>query len=103
MFRYGHHLDVTTEQNEKLITAAKGHYNKFIEAAKSDKQWAQQVLLAKDRIATIDQTFEFNRISKELMKKAKEMEEMQKKQEEEERKRLLELEKQAEAAEASGQ
>jgi tetratricopeptide (TPR) repeat protein len=95
--------DVTTEQNEKLITVAKGHYNKFIELAKNDKQWAQQVLLAKDRIATIDQTFEFNRISKELMKKAKEMEEMQRKQEEEERKRLLELEKQAEAAEAAGQ
>lgn len=93
--------NVDVKENEKLITVAKGHYNKFIAAAGSNKQWAQQVLLAKDRIATIDQTFEFNKISIELMKKAKEMEELQKKQEEEERKRLLELEKQAEAAEAA--
>lgn len=92
---------VDVKENEKLITVAKGHYNKFIAAAGNDKKWAQQVLMAKDRIATIDQTFEFNRISEELMKKAKEMEELQKKQEEEERKRLLELERQAEAAEAA--
>ena len=93
--------DVDTAKNEKLINVAKGHYNKFIEAAKSDKQWATQVLLAKDRIATIDQTFEFNKVSAELMKKAKELEELQKKQDEEERKRLLELEKQALEAEAA--
>jgi tetratricopeptide (TPR) repeat protein len=92
---------VEIKEGEKLIGVAKGHYTKFVEAAKNDKQWAQHVLMAKDRIATIDQTFEFNKISAELQKKAKEMEELQKKQEEEERKRLLELEKQAEAAEAA--
>ena len=91
----------TTEKSEKMITIAKGHYLKFMEAAKSDKQWAQQVLMAKDRVATIEQTFVFNKEAKELMKKAKEMEALQKKQDEEERKRLLELEKQAEAAEAA--
>lgn len=93
--------DVDTKKNEELITVAKGHYQKFIALAGKDKQWSQQVLLAQDRIATIDQTFEFNKITAELLKKAKEMEEMQKKQEEEERKRLLELEKQAQEAEAA--
>jgi tetratricopeptide (TPR) repeat protein len=93
---------VDTAQNEKLINVAKGHYNKFIEAVKSDKKWSQQVLLAKDRIATIDETIAFNRVSEEMMKKAKELEAQAKKAEEEERKRLLELEKQAEAAEAAG-
>ncbi|MDC0717982.1 tetratricopeptide repeat protein [Nannocystis bainbridge] len=93
---------VDTAQNEKLINVAKGHYNKFIETVKSDKKWSQQVLLAKDRIATIDETIAFNRVSEEMMKKAKELEAIAKKQEEEERKRLLDLEKQAEAAEAAG-
>ncbi len=90
------------KEGEKLINVAKGHYNKFIESAGSNKTYATRVLEAKDRIATIDQTFEFNKISIELEKKAAEMAKLQAEQDAAERKRLLELEKQAMDAENAG-
>jgi len=90
------------KEGEKLINVAKGHYNKFIEAAGANKTYATRVLEAKDRIATIDQTFEFNKISIELEKKAAEMAKLQAEQDAAERKRLLELEKQAMEAENAG-
>lgn len=93
--------NVDDKENQRLINVAKGHYNKFVEAAKSDKQWSQQVLMAKDRIVTIEQTIENMAKMKEMEAKAKELEAKMKAQEEEERKRLLELERQAMEAEAA--
>jgi tetratricopeptide (TPR) repeat protein len=90
------------KEGEKLINVAKGHYNKFIETAGGNKNYSTRVLEAKDRIATIDQTFEFNKISIELEKKAAEMAKIQAEQDAAERKRLLELEKQAMEAENAG-
>ncbi len=90
------------KEGEKMFNVAKGHYNKFISTAGGNKTYSTRVLEAKDRIATIDQTFEFNKISAELEKKAAEMAKVAAQQEAEERKRLLELEKQAMDAEDGG-
>lgn len=87
------------KEGEKLVNTAKGHYNKFISTAAGNKVYTTRVLEAKDRIATIEQTIEFNKISAELEKKAAEMAKVAAAQEAEERKRLLELEKQAMDAE----
>ncbi len=83
------------KEGEKLISVAKTHYQKFIETAGGNKAYSTRVLEAKDRIATIEQTFEFNKISIELEKKAAEMAKIQAEQDAAERKRLLDLEKQA--------
>ncbi len=93
---------VDMKKGESLIAVAKKHYAKFKETAAANKAYGTRVLEANDRIATIDQTFEFNKISVELEKKAAEMAALQKKQEDEERKRLLDLEKQAMDAEGAG-
>ncbi len=96
--------NVDTAQNEKLINVAKGHYNKFIEAAESNKKWSQQTVLAGEgpHRHHRPRPSRSTKISAELMKKAKEHGSDCEEQDEEERKRLLELEKQAEAAEAAG-
>jgi len=87
------------KEGEKLINVAKGHYNKFISTAGANAAFKTRVLEAKDRIATIDQTFEYNKISVELEKKAAAMAKVAAEQEAVERKRLLELEKAAMDAE----
>ena len=87
------------KEGEKLFNVAKGHYNKFISTAGANAAFKTRVLEAKDRIATIDQTFEFNKISVELEKKAAAMAKVAAEQEAVERKRLLELEKAAMDAE----
>lgn len=86
---------VDMKKGEELIAIAKKHYGKFKETAASNKAYETRKLEADDRIATIDQTFEFNKISVELEKKAAEMAKIEKEQQEAERKRLLELEKAA--------
>lgn len=86
---------VDMKKGEELIAVAKKHYGKFKETAASNKAYETRKLEADDRIATIDQTFEFNKISVELEKKAAEMAKIEKEQQEAERKRLLELEKAA--------
>ena len=93
---------IDQEGTKKFFNVAKKHYAKFMELAGNDKNYATNALEAKDSLATIDETFEFFKIQKELEAKAKEMEALQKKQEAEERKRLLELEKKAQAAAAAG-
>jgi tetratricopeptide (TPR) repeat protein len=90
------------KEGEKLIATAKTHYQKFIETAGGNKNYATRVLEAKDRIATIEQTFDFNKITVELEKKAAEMAKLQAEQDAAERKRLLDLEKQAMEAENAG-
>ncbi len=92
---------IDQEGTKKYFNIAKKHYSKFMELAGSKKEFATNALEAKDSLATIDETFEFFKIQKELEAKAKEMEELQKKQEAEERKRLLELEQKAQAAAAA--
>jgi len=86
---------VDMKKGEELIAVAKKHYGKFKETAAGNKAYETRKLEADDRIATIDQTFEFNKISVELEKKAAEMAKIEKEQQEAERKRLLELEKAA--------
>jgi len=93
---------VDMKKGEELIAVAKKHYAKFKETAGNNKAYETRKLEADDRIATIDQTFEFNKISVELEKKAAEMARIEKEQQEAERKRLLELEKQAMEAEGAG-
>ena len=95
--------EVGEEETKKFFNVAKGHYNKFLELAGASADYKQRVLDVKDRLVTIDETFENFKIMKEMEKKAKELEELQKKQEEEERKRLLELERQAMEAEAAAE
>ncbi|MBK8260925.1 MAG: tetratricopeptide repeat protein [Nannocystis sp.] len=95
--------DVDEEGTKKFFNIAKGHYNKFLELAGANAEYKQRVLDVKDRLVTIDETFENFKVMKEMEKKAKELEELQKKQDEEERKRLLELERQAMEAEAAAQ
>ncbi len=93
---------VDVKKGEDLITVAKKHYAKFKDTAGGNKDFATRVLEANDRIATIDQTFEFNKISAELEKKAAEMAKLQAEQDAAERKRLLDLEKAAMEAEGAG-
>lgn len=92
---------VDDQQNTKLITVAKGHYARFIAVASPDKKWTREVLLAKDRIATIDETIQFAGVSAGLRARAAELEAQAKAAELVEQKRLIELERQAEAAEAA--
>ncbi len=91
--------DIDEAGTKKYFNAAKKHYNKFLQLAGSDAGYKEKVLDVKDRMATIEETFENFKIMAELMKKAKAMEELQKKQDAEERERLLQLEKQAMEAE----
>jgi tetratricopeptide (TPR) repeat protein len=86
---------VDMKKGEDLIKIAKKHYAKFKETAGKAEAYKIRGLEADDRIATIDQTIEFNVISVELEKKAAEMAKLEKEQEAAERKRLLELEKAA--------
>lgn len=86
---------VDMKKGEELILIAKKHYGKFKETAASNKAYVTRNLEADDRIATIDQTIDFNKVSVELEKKAAEMAKLEKQQQEAERKRLLELEKAA--------
>jgi tetratricopeptide (TPR) repeat protein len=86
---------VDMKKGEDLIKVAKKHYAKFKETAGKAEAYKIRGLEADDRIATIDQTIEFNVISVELEKKAAEMAKLEKEQEAAERKRLLELEKAA--------
>ena len=86
---------VDMDGSEKLGAVAKKHYTKFQETAAANKAFATRLLEAKDRVVTLDQNVEFNRITKELEKKAAEMAKKQAEADEAEKKRLLELEKQA--------
>ena len=96
--------DIDEAGTKKYFNIAKKHYDKFLQLAGGDASYKEKVLDVKDRLATIDETFENFKVMAELMKKAKEMEELMKKQEAEERERLLKLEQQAMEAEeaASG-
>ncbi|MCA9693243.1 MAG: tetratricopeptide repeat protein [Nannocystaceae bacterium] len=94
---------IDEEGTKKYFNIAKKHYGKFMELAGSKKDFQVAVLEAQDSIATIDETFEFFKIQKELEAKAKEMEALQKKQEDAERKRLMDLEKRAMEAAAKAE
>ncbi|WAS91444.1 tetratricopeptide repeat protein [Nannocystis punicea] len=91
---------VDEKANVKLITVAKGHYDKFLAVAGADKKWKHEVLLVKDRIATIDESIRFAGVAADLRAKAAELAAQAKAAELAEQKRLLELERQAEDAEA---
>ncbi len=92
---------VDDQQNTKIITVARGHYTRFIAVASPDKKWTHEVLLAKDRIATIDETIRFVGVSADIQARAAALEAQAKAAELVEQKRLLELERQTEAAEAA--
>lgn len=80
--------------------AAKGYFNKFISKASGDKEYADFVADAKQRIENIEQYKKDLEEMKLLEAEAKKLEEIQKKQDAEERKRLLDLEKKARDAAA---
>lgn len=80
--------------------AAKGYFNKFISKAGGNKDYADFVADAKQRIENIEQYKKDLEEMKLLEAEAKKLEEIQKKQEAEERKRLLDLEKKARDAAA---
>ncbi len=95
--------DIDEKGTKKYFNVARKHYDKFLQLAGSDAAYKDKVLDVKDRLATIDETFENFKVMAELMKKAKEMEELQKKQDAEERERLLKLEQQAMEAEKAAE
>jgi tetratricopeptide (TPR) repeat protein len=80
---------------------AKGFFNKFISKASGDKEYADIVADAKQRIENIEQYKKDLEEMKKLEAEAKKLEELQKKQEAEERQRLLDLEKKAREAAAA--
>jgi len=80
--------------------AAKGYFNKFISKASGDKEYADIVADAKQRIENIEQYKKDLQEMKLLEAEAEKLEEIQKKQDAEERKRLLDLEKRARDAAA---
>jgi tetratricopeptide (TPR) repeat protein len=95
--------DIDEAGTKKYFNVARKHYDKFLQLAGSDASYKDKVLDVKDRLVTIDETFENFKVMAELMKKAKEMEELQKKQDAEERERLLKLEQQAMEAEKAAE
>jgi len=85
------------KENEK----AKGFFSKFVSKASGEKEYAENVADAKQRIDNIDQYKKDLEEMKKLEAEAKKLEELQKKQEAEERQRLLDLEQKARDAAAS--
>ena len=79
---------------------AKGFFSKFISKAGGEKEFADIVADAKQRIENIEQYKKDLEEMKKLEAEAKKLEEIQKKQEAEERQRLLDLEKKARDAAA---
>ncbi len=96
---YQEHLAVTDDIDEagqkKAWNTAKKHYNKFISMSGSNKDMAEKVLLAKDSIANIDESFDIMAEMKRLEAEAAKMAKLQEEQDRKERERLLKLEQQA--------
>ncbi|TPV92865.1 MAG: tetratricopeptide repeat protein [Myxococcales bacterium FL481] len=92
--------DVGPKEIEALYNTAKKHYNKSISVAGSDKDYADGVTDAKERVVVIDDAIETFRVMEELEKQAKALEKQAAEEAAKERKRLLELEEKALAAEA---
>ncbi len=93
--------DVDLAGNEKLGEVARKYYLKFAAAAGKDQAYKTRVLESKDRIATLDQNVAIIRQTQQLEKDVAELTRKAQIAEEAERRRLLEIEKQALAAEAS--
>lgn len=90
--------DVDQAAIEAYYNTAKEHYGKFIKMAEGNKDLADSVKDAQDRIIIIDDAIATFRLMEELERKAKEIEEKARKAEEERRKKLLEMEQKAAAA-----
>ncbi len=103
---YQEHLAVTDDIDEegqkKAWNTAKKHYNKFISMAGSNKDMAEKVLVAKDSIANIDESFDIMKEMKRLEAEAAKMAKLQEEADRKERERLLKLEQQAMDAANSG-
>lgn len=106
-FNLGHMYQQRAEQEglrqreaEELRLASKKFFMRFLDATKDDPDFAQKRLEARDRIATVDHSFEFGHPRVDLAKKAREMAALWEAEEAKERARLLELEARALAAEA---
>jgi tetratricopeptide (TPR) repeat protein len=92
---------VDSKKLEEYYNIAKKHYGKYLSMSESGKPDPTALKDAKDRIAIIDDAIASFRIMEQLEKKAAELAEKEKKANEAEQKRLLDLEKQAEAAASS--
>ncbi|MEM6991525.1 MAG: hypothetical protein AAF721_13535, partial [Myxococcota bacterium] len=98
---YQEHIATAQEEfSKKPYETAKGYFNKFASKAGGNKDLAEKVADAKDRVIGIDQLFKDIEEMKKLEAEAKKLEEQMKKQEAEERKRLLDIEAKAKAAAA---
>jgi len=93
--------DVDLDGSEKLGAVAKKYYLKFAAAAGKDQAFKTRVLESQDRIATLAQNVEFIRKTRQLEKDVEELTRKAKIAEEAERQRLIAVEKDALAAEAS--
>ncbi len=99
---YQGHIGPNTEGDGlKENETAKGYFSKFVSKASGDKEYADIVVDAKQRMENIEQYKKDLEEMKKLEAEAKKLEEIQKKQEAEERQRLLDLEKKARDAAAS--
>jgi len=96
---YQEHFAVTDDIDEagqkKAWNTAKKHYNKFISMSGGNKAMAEKVLVAKDSIANIDESFDIMKQMKILEAEAAKMAKLQAEQDRKERERLLKLEQQA--------
>lgn len=96
---YQEHFAVTDDVDEagqkKAWNTAKKHYNKFISMSGGNKAMAEKVLIAKDSIANIDESFDIMKQMKILEAEAAKMAKLQEEQDRKERERLLKLEQQA--------
>ncbi|MBL4688296.1 MAG: tetratricopeptide repeat protein [Nannocystaceae bacterium] len=96
---YQEHIATAQEDfSKKPYETAKGYFKKFASKAGGDKELAEKVEDAKNRVVGIDQLFRDIEDMAKLQAEADKLEKLMKKQEAEERKRLLDIEARAKAA-----